>query len=381
MKNSKQHIENLIDAYLCGKISNEKRYQLERAYVTAAMSKSHPDDLEIDQIHQLKKQSLKTVLQRIRRDKVKHISTVQRISIAAALAAIVFGLWFFNTRYDRSGKDLVAAGKNIHPGKNTAVLTTADGEVIALSDKKSGIIIEADQLSYSDGSKLNFSSDTESGTPGSKASLGKLKDIAVTTPLGGTYQVILSDGTKVWLNAGSRISFPSRFVDKERKVLLSGEAYFQVSPDKSRPFRIISKGQQVEVLGTHFNINAYQDEASTKTTLLEGSVKVNNSIVLKPNEQSVLTSNNLLVKRVNGSAAIDWKNGKFIFEDEDLETILRKVSRWYNVQIVDQRKVRTPITFKGSFSRYDNISKVLSKLEFAGQVKFEIRERIITVVQ
>jgi len=203
--------------------------------------------------------------------------------------------------------------------------------------------------------------------------------------VGGEYQVVLADGTKVWLNALSSIRFPTSFKGSERKVEITGEAYFEVAKNARMPFRVIGGSQTVEVLGTHFNINAYPDESAVATTLLEGSVKVamhdGQAKVLKPGEQALIfkENNSFRVKEVDAEDAVAWKNGYFQFNDDDLKTIMNQLSRWYNVEIVYQQ-ANLDQKFGGTISRSKNLSQVLRILELTGNVRFRVEGRRITVM-
>jgi len=199
------------------------------------------------------------------------------------------------------------------------------------------------------------------------------------TPRGGTYHVTLSDGTKVWLNAASALTYTASLGKTGvRKVKLEGEAYFEVAKNKTRPFLVENQGQTVEVLGTHFNINSYTDESSIKTTLLEGSVKVNN-VVLKPNQQSVLTADHKIqVNTIDAETTIAWKNGNFVFAGEHIEPIMRRLASWYNIAVVYQGK-KPSGQFRGVISRHNKISEVLKMMELTGAVHFEIEGRKVYV--
>lgn len=289
-----------------------------------------------------------------------------RVSIAAAVAVLVigFGVYFFNGM-DQNQQFQVASGHDIAPGRNKALLTLEDGKTILLSEHKKSVVIDANKLSYNDGTEIT--------------SITRSTAI-VSTPRGGTYQLTLSDGTKVWLNAESTLKFPSSFAaEKQRKVTLKGEAYFEVAKNKKQAFVVSTDKQEVRVLGTHFNINSYPDEQSTKTTLLEGSVSVNQTI-LTPGHESVLTNGIIKVNKVNPNEAIDWKNGEFVCNNEPLNSIMRKISRWYDVEVVYSHPELKNKTFSGSLSRYDHVSGVLNALEQAGTIKFKLEGRQIQVL-
>jgi len=296
----------------------------------------------------------------------KAIKLWPRIAIAAAMAFLVLsvGFYFFNAR-NSDHQFKIASENDIAPGRNKATITLEDGKTILLSETQKSVIIDANKLSYNDGTEIT-------SIPSAAA--------VVTTPRGGTYQVTLSDGTKVWLNAESTIKFPSSFADaKQRKVTLKGEAYFEVAKNKKQPFVVTTDKQEVEVLGTHFNINSYPDEESTKTTLLEGSVRVNQTI-LSPGHEAVLKNGLIKVNKVNPSEAIDWKEGEFVCSNEPLSSIMRKIVRWYDVEVVYSHPELKNTTFSGSLSRYDHVSGVLNALEQAGTIKFKLEGREIQVL-
>lgn len=309
---------------------------------------------------------------------------------AAALFFLTLGVCFYTYQHvhqDEWALSLLADHPDILPGKNKAMLILGNGEKIILSDAKEGVIIDAAQLKYNDGAEVVAAA----SEPKTETAL-----LSINTPIGGTYQVLLADGTKVWLNAASVLKFPKCFSGDKRSVELSGEAYFEVKKDKNHPFIVVSNRQEVTVLGTHFNVNAYGDEGSTKTTLLEGSVRVssltgaslrggttkqphtNDDIILIPNQQAVLAAGVFTATDVDGLESIAWKNGKFTFDREDIQSIMRKVARWYNVQVVYEGNLNG-IRLTGSVSRFENISKLLQVLENTQEVRFKIEGRRIIV--
>jgi transmembrane sensor len=336
-----------------------------------------------------------------------------RIAVAAAaVAAITLGVWFYyassiNGRHPEfsSGSPLA---NDIAPGRNTATITLANGKTITLSDAKVGVVIGDNKLAYNDGSKID-----DSSLRGIEAISSTL---TASTPRGGTYQITLPDGTKAWLNAASSIKFPSSFAGaKQRRIEMTGEVYLEVTKDKKHPFIVESKGQEVEVLGTHFNINSYADEGSTKTTLLEGSVRVSSLLssramakdlgptglgttallgpsklgmtgslgeaaILKPGQQSIISgSKRIAVANVDANDAVDWKNEEFVFKRETLQSIMRKVSRWYDVEVVYDKGIDVTETFSGVVSRKKNISEVLQLMGLNGQLKFKIENKKVYI--
>jgi len=301
------------------------------------------------------------------------------MAIAAVLALIVFGVWFLDiTRLpgdDRAGSRLIA--NDIAPGKNTATLTLANGKTIMLSDTKTGVVIKNTKLSYTDGSTISELQPFL--RRGEKSNMM----LTAKTPRGGTYQITLPDGSKVWLNAASSIIFPSTFSNLPiRKVKLIGEGYFQISKDKAHPFIVESRGQQVEVLGTHFNVNAYDDEPIVATALLEGSVKVSDGInkqTIQPGEQALNNGKKIIVEKANLENITDWKDGEFSFDHVDFKTAMRKIERWYNVEFIYDQSLPEEMETGGWISRNNNLSSVLKLIESSGLVHFRRDGRKIYV--
>lgn len=201
----------------------------------------------------------------------------------------------------------------------------------------------------------------------------------LSTGRGETYQVQLPDGSKVWLNAMTSLKYPANFsTSKERRVRLDGEAYFEVSKDKQHPFIVSSDNQEVKVLGTHFNISGYPDEASVKTTLLEGAVLVNNR-ELKPGQQASLKEKIITITNTDVEEAVAWKAGMFMFTDLNLGELMKMVSRWYDVDVVYTSKEVINQQFSGSVSRFQKVSQLIQVLERTNLVKFKIEGRKITI--
>jgi len=269
------------------------------------------------------------------------------------------------------------AKQDIAPGSNKAILTLGSGKRIVLTGaangelaKEEGVVITkaADgQLIYTVSGKDSNSSDFNT----------------IETPRGGQHQLRLPDGTEIWLNAATTLKYPANFTAlKERRVQLSGEAYFQVAKDGSHPFIVETDRSSVEVLGTHFDVNAYKDDAVVKTTLLEGSVKVLRGAVvkvIKPNQQAVSDGGGIVVKEVVADDAIAWKNGYFMFSSDRLDNIMSRIARWYDVDVVYGDESLKREIFLGTISRYEKISKVLRMLERTGTVVFEVKGNTVRI--
>lgn len=310
-----------------------------------------------------------------------HISKLWPRLIAAASIVIVIaaGGFYFYKNYDATNP-IVNSQHDIAPGGNKAFLTLSNGKRITLTDAKTG------ELAEQSGVKITKAADGQLIYTVSSVSNQSNKINAyntIETPRGGTYQVRLPDGTKVWLNAASTIKYPVSFSSRQarRVLLLSGEAYFEVSKDKKHPFIVQTDQQEVKVLGTHFNINNYKDESSVKTTLLEGSIIVNNQVILKPGEQATNNTNNISIKTVDINAAVDWKNNDFILDGESFGSIMRKISRWYDVQIIYDHPSPETIQLGGWISRNSNISAILKRMESTGKVHFKVQGRRVTITK
>jgi transmembrane sensor len=305
------------------------------------------------------------------------------LQIAAAFLLLITG----GVLYILLQKDVQVTKNNIAkvqpakilPGSNKAYLTMGNGKVIYLSNATNGVLAKTNT-----GNVLK----PHNGQIVYKASTAAADQTitynTLTTPKGGEYQVVLPDGTKVWLNAASSLSYPTAFTGNERHVKLTGEAYFEVAKNKAKPFFVTINDVQVRVLGTHFNIEAYSDDSEIKATLLEGSVQVTKNqsqSMLKPGQQAVINnnSNNITVADANIDDVMAWKNGYFIFDHDNITGIMKKVSRWYDVDIeyngnYDDQK------FGGTFYRSKSIAELLQHLEKVGKVHFTITGRRIIVM-
>ncbi|TKC04213.1 FecR family protein [Pedobacter frigoris] len=302
-----------------------------------------------------------------------------KVGIAAAVATIIIsaGIWFLKNPAKENPDQQSAYMNDVAPGKQGATLTLANGKKIRLTDaangelaKEAGVII-----TKTANGQLIYEIKNEN-TVSDKINI-------LTTDNGETYQVRLPDGSSVWLNAASTLKYPASFAKlKDRRVELSGEGYFEIAKDKAHPFIVKTAGQEVEVLGTHFNINSYNDEPAVATTLLEGSVKVTSGDqkqIIKPGEQAVNNGATIKIAKVNIDNITDWKDGDFNFERADFKSVMRKVSRWYNVEVIYDEGVPNDIESLGWVSREKSLSNVLKAIENSGQVHFKIEGRKLYV--
>lgn len=316
--------------------------------------------------------------------KSKEFQLWPRIAAAASiLLLITFGGYFLLHQSSKTGNTSIAH-HDIPAGTSAATLTLASGKQIKLNATTEGQIANESGISISK-TKSGELIYKIVGSENIRENRNQFNTLE--TQKGEQYQVILPDGSHVWLNAASSLRYPVVFTGNVRVVEFSGEAYFEIAQQKLKPFRIITRQQLIEVLGTHFNVNAYNDEPLSKTTLFEGSVRVMTpslersaagNIVLKPGEQSILIGNQVEVSKANIEEAMAWKNGQFVFESENIKSIMRKISRWYNVEIIYEGEV-TSETFSGVVNRFENVSQVLKKLALTNRVHFRIEERRIIV--
>ncbi|SMD11775.1 FecR family protein [Pedobacter nyackensis] len=302
--------------------------------------------------------------------------TLWRGIAAAVLLICTIGAGILYFKHDQSAVEkTVKIDKNdIPPGSSGATLTLANGKRILLSSVVNTGVLKA--------AGVEVQKNLKGELIYKQVAVGKSIELAyhtLTTAKGEQYQVILPDNSHVWLNSASSIKFPINFArSKERRVFITGQAYFEVAKDKTKPFKVVSDGQLVTVYGTHFDINGYKDEAGTRTTLLEGSVDVNGTL-LKPKQQAINENGVLKVMPADVESIIAWKNGYFRFTGETLESVMRKVSRWYNVDVEFQSPSLKAIEFGGVMTKYVNVSKVLEKLELTGEVSFELKGRTIII--
>lgn len=302
---------------------------------------------------------------------------IRRMIAAAVLLLLIgTGLYLFLNRQPVS-KDQIAKNTPgiIVPGHSGAVLTLADGTSVALdSADKRQIALPGGAQALNQNGQLQY---LESGRRSIAITYNTL-----TTPKARQYSLVLPDGTKVWLNAGSSLRFPTAFTGSDRKVELKGEAYFEVVHNSKQPFKVLAAGQEIEDIGTSFNVSAYEDVpgAGLQATLVEGVIRVGGQ-QLRPGEAAVVTQNGRVrIEETNVEAAIAWKNGKFIFDREDIREVMRKLARWYDIDVVYQGNLPGN-TFTGSVSRFDNIEKILDKITYTSGIHFQIKERRIIVNQ
>ena len=363
----------LLKRYVAGNCTAEEKAMLESWYLSRNLD--FPDMSVQERLQH--KQEIFAGLEKAIAPKQRNLNWLKITGAAAAvLGFLSFGLWWYTSPQTVNNTPQNLAQIDIAPGSDKALLKLADGQTINLIGDKKGIVIQAGELAYNDGTPIETGSVADND-----AAMN-----TISTPVGGQYQVILEDGTKVWLNAASSLSYPSHFGPGARSVSISGEVYFEVTHNKTRPFTVSSKGQTIAVLGTQFNVMAYDNEQAIKTTLLKGSVRVTTlsgqktEVTLKPGQQARLSRQNIAVAgNVDLEEVVSWKNGYFKF-NEDIKSIMNKIARWYDIDVIYRPGVDLNQTFSGEVSKSRNVSALLKVMELTGNVHFKIEERRIIVM-
>ena len=382
-----ERIEYLIELHFSNTITDAEKEEL--ASLVAELSDDHihllletawlkhtsgvamPDDIS--------KNIIESILKEETDDEFHHPTPVRKLSnntrvlrIAVAAACIVIAvtvawLTMAEEKQPALAKKEIQTPRtleDVKPGGQKAVLILADGSQVVLDSAANGVLAQqgnAQVIKKGDGSILY----AVKGSSGTETLYN-----TISTPAGGIYQLTLPDGTKAWLNSASSIRYPTEFVTGERRVQISGEVYFEVAKDASKPFIVkINPLAEVKVLGTHFNVNAYDDEADIKTTLLEGSVNIsmgNSKSLLTPGQQARINKKGLITRfnDVDLDEAIAWKDGNFLFNSADLPQILRQVARWYNLEIVYEGKIPED-KFSGRVSRAVSLSNFLKWMQWS----------------
>lgn len=370
MERNKEEINKLIDRYLLGESSPEET-QMVNSFFNQAADQA-PDGIQAEDM-ELRKQRVWESMQI--NPSLPRRKPIFRYPAASAAAVLLltsaWGLFsIYQHRISLSVAKVQSRQTDVQPGGFGASLTLADGRRIVLDGGKSGVKV-GQAITYEDGSAVLPEQETLSAA---------VSLLSAKTVKGQTYSFTLADGTKVWLNADSKLTFPSRFVGGKRKVVLDGEGYFVVSHQANNPFFVESKGQLVEDLGTEFNVQAYADEPMVKTTLVQGAVKVNSRLI-KPGEQTILSpSGNIKVEQADVFKVLSWKQGDFVFRGEPLEEVLRLIARWYDIEVRWARESSKEITVGGTISRSKTIRSVLDMMEQTEKVKFKVAGRVVTVL-
>jgi transmembrane sensor len=388
-------IAELVFKYLVKQLSDEEKVELDKWKLSSEENRAVFNDMVQRAQLKLKLQDYNTVhsediWNRISRDISISLAPVSIkknrywYTVAAAMVPIIAICgWLYLKPGTTSNSTPTLSSTEILPGSNKGILTLANGSTIILDNVKDGSLADQGNTSVAKhGGQIVYQVDG--------AHMGnEIGYNTISTPRGGQYQISLADGSRVFLNAASSLRFPVAFNGAERKVIVTGEAYFEIAKDPSKPFIVVidkaDNKTEVEVLGTHFNVNGYLNEPSIQTTLLEGKVKVRNSAssntkILSPGQQAqVLSSGTIHLKQVDTLASVAWKNGVFRFGETDVRSVLRQIERWYDVEIIYKGEI-PEIDFVGQISRYSNASKVLELLEMTGGIRFQIEGKKIVVM-
>ena len=393
----------LLQLYIDDKISKEERTELleylKNNDTLAIAGLIDNSMLHLDEVSLLTAEESDSVFHRIitdnrysqadKQDTVKRFPIVRWLTgIAAALIFIVTASIYFvmdrTVKQNTVSERWNAAAKQIHPGAQRAILKLGNGSVVELNHTTGETLVATKHVKAVKTQNGEVVYNTVSSAPGSSNSQ-PVEYNTLITPRGGEYQLILADGTHVWLNSASSLSYPVEFNGNKREVKLNGEAYFEVAKDKTKPFIVSTNNMEVQVLGTHFNISSYNDDTKHVTTLLEGAVQIkkNKQIeLLKPGQQAVTsnTSDLIDVSEANIRTAMAWKNGYFIFNDEDLLDVMKKIGRWYDVDVSYQGQIRDK-RIGGTFKKSKSIKALLQHLEKISGNHFDIKGRRIIVMR
>jgi transmembrane sensor len=384
---NKQEFLELIDKYLAGEASKEEE-QLLLNFFDSFQSEAEWNEELFGVKHHLEEKMLKRLQAAVNVPANKTHAGIRFLSlknIAAAVMgfALITAAAFYIFNKPVAKQPLVALNKPVkydaEPGSNKAILTLANGSKLVLNAAKNGVLAKNGSISIrktKDGQLIYLVEGTKPINTDSTVAYN-----TISTPVGGQYQVILPDGTMVWLNAASSLKFPTLFKGTQRVVELTGEAYFEVAKNKAMPFSVKVNDMQVKVLGTHFNIMAYTNEPTIQTTLLEGSVALSNGQVnntLKPGQQGVLNKKGeIKILNVDAGHYVAWKNGYFEFNRSNIQEIMNQLSRWYGIEVTYAGNVPDD-EFVGKIERSAKLSQVLRILQLS-KVNFKLQDKKIIV--
>lgn len=407
--------EELLEKYKNGLCTPQEKAVVEHWYNTQSGLTS--DELPDPSYPSSKAEIWRAIASKIEEESFKepkkpeHKLNIKRSLVAASIfISLAAGLYYFVTPKSGDSAEYTAGNDQpVKPGGNKAYLTLSNGKRIVLTDSSAGTIAMQSGVQITkttDGQVIYKITD--------HAAAAEDQYNTLEAPKGGQYQIVLIDGTKVWLNSASVLKYSTRFSASERKVELTGEAYFEVAKHKKQPFRIITGDQEIEVLGTQFNLSAYSDESSIKTTLVEGSVKVTAlsssrqraatrdlssgekdlsyrrddgrnevraGVILKPGQQSILNAGSFKVNEVDTEEALAWKNGYFIFENDDTKAIMRKLERWYDVEVFYSGTADSRTKVMGTIDKKTDLKEVLYLLEATGKFRFKTEGRRVTIMR
>lgn len=374
----------LVFAQLLGMEIEQERRQLDEIVVPDSKEKLLLDEMSSGEDYLRRRQMIEDIdvdreLERVMRPRRRRLSVLLG-RVAAVLLPLLLGGTAIYVMYSRNNASLknVISLHDVEPGTLEAVLVTSDGTLRELQTA-------GNHINEKDGSKIMVDSARLNYQDNRPESVQELIYNKLLVGRGHEYMLILNDGTRVWMNSKSELSYPVAFGENVRRVRLSGEAYFEVTKDSVRPFIVeVDRGFEVKVLGTHFNIKAYDTDDSYETTLVEGKVQVSQGhktkITLEPSEQMVIGKDGRHeVRVVNTSYYTAWHEGWFYFNDESLEQVLTMIGRWYDVDFVFVKENLKEITVTGKLKRFENLSVILKMLERTTGTELMLKNRIVKV--
>ena len=371
---NEQEIKNLLDRFEKGDCTPAESALVENWYnQLAQQAKAEITFSELEE----KDQEIRSQLFAVPEKRLYpiYLRYAAAVVVIAGLAWGSYGI--FTTRNEAN--TVFQTAQEIQPGSNSAILTLSNGKRISLGTHNGSVDTDPD---------VQISNNSSNGIVTYKLNNSKTPHVnhiesdqlnTITTPRGGQYQLILSDGTLVYLNADSKLQYSVRF--DERVVTLVGEGYFEVAKDAQRPFIVVSQGQKVIVIGTHFNVSCYPEEP-IRTTLAEGKIEISQpansqKATLKPGDQSIVSSNGIKVHQVNPEDAIGWKNGLFVFNRTPLKEVMKQIGRWYDVEVNFNDLPNEP--FEGEILRNNTLSQVLKVIERTNDIKFQVEGRRVSI--
>lgn len=377
------HISDLLYKKIVGEITPEELAELESWATTESRRRllESTDDYELMRTNWMRRNMVSFT--RPMSEMNHRISRVNRprrmriLAVAASVAVILLGVVSLMWNMDKVGEAVedvsvnIAKFEDIKPGTVKATLTTSSGETLMLAVDDAAKII--DPAAKQSGSKLR--------------TIKRIEELSLDVPRGGEYMIVLEDSTKVWLNSQSQLRYPATFAQHERRVKVSGEVYFEVKRDDNRPFYVETEGQVIRVYGTRFNVKAYNDEETVYTTLESGSISLtrrgfsDGELYLAPGHQARLNlaDSNIDMMVVDTEAITGWRHGRFVFEEQRLEDIMRDLSRWYNFEYRFEAPELKNVVFKGSILRYGDFMTALAIIETSGRISFAMDNGTVVI--
>ncbi len=382
----RRQLLSLLKRYETGSCSDAERLRLERWFAKRAEA----DDWQWESPEE------RILVQRLMRERIERrlfaqekrsLGAYRKIAAAASiLLCFSVAAWLYFARSTPPVAGRHYAEQAVAPGSQVAFLTLADGSTIRLDDAQTGTFYQHEGVAIKkhDDGVLSYEVDAGTVLDGK----GTVPTNTISIPRGGQYQLTLPDGSTVRLNSGSTLIYPIAFTGHERSVILTGEAYFEVAENKDKPFRVKAGDTEVQVTGTHFNVTAYPEEEQVTTTLVEGGVdivKQGRKATLRPGQQAISPSDDgpILVETVDTDYALAWLEGHFVFENQDIKTIMKNIARWYDVDVVYANP--TPASHKafgGTYTKSKGLAELLEHLETLSNrtIRFELAERRVTVI-